>query len=278
MDRFVKLSVGYYLDPAVAAALDDAGEVLFTRALAYCGAARTAGFVSRDVVYGLIRRPTAGKVKRLTAQLVTAGLWRPVEGGWLIRSWEHWQDQLDVLDDRRRRDRERKAAKRAEAKQAKPSRPPGVRGMSADFPPTVRTAEEEEEEDAASSSDTREPPPPRFVPVDELPGEVAVLRTALEAARLVVRWDRLTPDQAAHVADLATVHGDAALVKAALAAHRPDHPAAFAQAWIATWAALPPPGRSLALVPEPRCTVDGHEHEPASHCSACRSEQIAAHP
>ena len=114
------------------------------------------------------------------------------------------------------------------------------------------------------------PPPPPQPP----PPAVEILRSRLEAAKLTVRWDRLTTDQLDTIEHLIDVHGDAALVRAALVSHRPDAPAAFAQAWLAGWQAMPAPGTGLRAVTDPPCPENGHSGT-VRHCTACASERIA---
>lgn len=128
---------------------------------------------------------------------------------------------------------------------------------------------------AAGGRDAREArttPPPQ--PVDnQLPGELAVLRSKLEARKLVVRWDKLTGEQVTEIIDLVNTHGDAPLVKAALAAFQPDDPIVFAQGWLKHWRNIRKPG-SLSLV-EPLCPVHSFQREPASSCKLCASERLA---
>jgi hypothetical protein len=100
-----------------------------------------------------------------------------------------------------------------------------------------------------------------------LPGEVARLRSKLDVARLFVRWDGLTKTDLAEVVQLVAVHGDGPLVKAALHAYRPDDPPVFAQAWLPSWRALPPPGELRLAAHRPKCPLHLRE-EPCGGCAA----------
>lgn len=111
-------------------------------------------------------------------------------------------------------------------------------------------------------------------PVDNLPGELEVLRSKLEARKLTVRWDKLSPDQTAEIVALVEMHGDAPLVKAAVASFQPNNPPAFAQAWLKVWKSLPMPGGHLQAVPEPPCDRRGHTGT-LRHCVQCAAEALA---
>lgn len=104
-----------------------------------------------------------------------------------------------------------------------------------------------------------------------LPPPLEILRSALRASRLDVRWDRLTPADITEIERLIEVHGDNALVKSALHQHRPDKPAAFAQAWLPGWRDLRAPG-DLAVV-APGCDQPGHTGT-TKHCKECASEHL----
>jgi len=287
--RYVQLPSGYYLeDPIVAAG--EAAEILHVRATAYCGQAETQGFV-RD---GMVARLAPTRARARVQALVDAGLWERVDGGYVLLDWD--QDGLDALAARRRADKERQRRKRHRDRAAPgdpPPQPDSSRPMSRDSPrdPPAEAAaasrdghavafrasararpREELELDAACGSDARarEAPPPLHVPEQDLPGELAILRSKLDAARLVVRWDRLHPDVAAEIADCVRVHGDAALVKSAQHAYRPDSPPVFAQAWLGHWRALPPPGERLRIVTD-RCPT----HALDLPCRSCAADRKA---
>ena len=136
-------------------------------------------------------------------------------------------------------------------------------------------------EQAAGSSNTRgdvdahQSAPTGARPSEPLPPQLAILRSKLNARRLIVRWDKLTPDHMAAIATLVDVHGDGPLVKAAVASFRPDSPPVFAQAWLGVWQALPAPGDGLHVVSAPPCDSPGHTGT-TDHCNQCASEAKAA--
>lgn len=113
------------------------------------------------------------------------------------------------------------------------------------------------------------------LPADATRLAVEILAGRAAAAGLVVRWDTLTVEEAAEVAELVAAHGDAALITAAQrsrAAH--TTPPASARAWLGAWRAMPPPGQTLAVVPDPRCP--DHDTEPARTCRSCAADRKAA--
>lgn len=109
----------------------------------------------------------------------------------------------------------------------------------------------------------------------DLPPAVEILKAGLEAHKLVVRWDRLDTDQLAQIDALIATHGDGPLIRAAIATHRPNAPAAFAQAWLGAWSSLPAPGTKLRVVADEACTAPGHVGT-VRHCAQCAGEQKAA--
>lgn len=124
---------------------------------------------------------------------------------------------------------------------------------------------------SAARGHAREAQPPPPLP-HELPEPVRRLRRKLEEAKLVVRWDRLTDDQVSEVSEMVDIHGVEPLVKAAVAAYRPNDPPAFAQAWLAFWRAVPAPGSRLQAVPD-RCLV----HLQEAPCRGCAADMKAGH-
>lgn len=75
----------------------------------------------------------------------------------------------------------------------------------------------------------REPQPPL----------IHQLETAVRAAGLGARFDRLTDTEIATIETLILTHGVPALVASARSQHRADNPAHYAKAWIGSWLALP---------------------------------------
>lgn len=112
--KFVKLTCNYYRDPAVAADLSDAGEVAFTRGIAYCGDAETGGFIPEAILPSLMRRYTPARGRKIVAELVMSELWVVVPGGWQIRTWDRQQEELERLLSRRKTDAERQRRHRAD--------------------------------------------------------------------------------------------------------------------------------------------------------------------
>lgn len=259
MSGFVKLSTTYYNDLAIAS-LDDASEVMFTRGLSYCGSAGSKGFIPAGSLQSLSRKPTLHQCRAVAARLVKANLWVAEQGGWRIRSWDHWQAGLDAVEERRRKDRERKAAERSR-----------VRGQSRDESADVTGTEiREKRGDAAAAADTSpDTLDARRLRVDELPPPLLDLKAKLEAVNLVVRWDRLTTDQADQIAGLLSTHSAARLVKSAQGQWQKDNPPAWVQAWIGGWEAIP---RAVARPTAERCDVHGQEQP----CTGCAADRKAA--
>jgi hypothetical protein len=253
---WVKLSSNYYNDPAVMRA-GEAAEVLFTRALAYCGDQETEGFIPEEALLRLTPTRAAARA----AALVTEGLWTVVDGGWRFVAWERHQVAQQRLQERREANRERQAKHRANRRTAN-----GVRNAVTNGDVTL--SEVEEEVDAAAAA-TREPPTQPLSPYLE------VLRRKLEARKMVVRWDKLDEDQVAEIEALISIHGDGPLIAAAVRSYQPDNPPAFAQAWLGAWTQLAPPGVvGLRLVDDPACTQPGHNGT-TRFCRECIVEQKA---
>lgn len=245
---WVKLTTNYYLDAAVMRA-GEAAEVLFTRALAYVGDQETQGVVHREVLPRLT--PARGTAR--AAALVREGLWEVVPDGWRFVSWDKHQTTVEQLEAKREAGRARQARHR--------TRSNGMRNAVTNA--SVTRTEVEVEVEAAAAATTAPPLPP----------SLAILRAALEARKLTVRWDRLTTEQATEIEALVAEHGDGPLVAAAVRAFQPDRPAAFVQAWLPGWRDLRAPG-DLRVI-HPPCDQPGHSGT-TKHCAQCASEQKAA--
>jgi hypothetical protein len=116
-DAFVKLSFNYY-DDIVLASLDDAAEVMFTRGMAFCGRTGSGGFIPRNKVLDLSRKTNLGAALKVADRLCSqvngfSGPWKKVAGGYMVRNFAHYQEQLDAIQQRRKNDRDRKARERA---------------------------------------------------------------------------------------------------------------------------------------------------------------------
>lgn len=102
-----KQRVGYYLDPEMIDAGEEA-EVLSQRAKAYSAHVESGGYVPERALPLIIPK----RWKQRAETLVRVGLWKVVEGGYLILDWDEEQSELEALAARRRSDRERKRAQR----------------------------------------------------------------------------------------------------------------------------------------------------------------------
>lgn len=110
---WVKLGSSYFLDVAIAC-LDDAGEVMFLRGLAYCGASESGGFIPAAALPALGRRNQA----KTADALVVAGKWEQVLGGYQVVQWQKWQSELEALIGRRKKEAARKRRARAAGQSA----------------------------------------------------------------------------------------------------------------------------------------------------------------
>ncbi|WP_372733591.1 hypothetical protein [Nocardioides sp.] len=252
---WVKLSTSFYNDAAVMRA-GEAAEVLFVRAMAYCGDQENAGIVPKEALPRLC--PTRG-IPRARA-LVREGLWEVVEGGWRFVNWHRHQETREQLDARRVAGRARQARHRQQRKSGVSN---AVTNSVSDA--EVTGTEVEVEVDAAAAAGAGR--------ATTLPASVEILRAALEAHKLVVRWDLLTLDQVTQIEALITTHGDGPLVKSALSQYQPNRPPATAQAWIGGWEQLRKPGDLAAVQPDP-CAEPGHSGT-TRHCAQCASERLA---
>lgn len=272
MDGWFKVTSNYHEDEGIAT-VDDAAEVMFVRGLAYCRRAKTGGYIPESALHTLTRHPEQAKsiatqLTRKNRRTKEPGLWIKVKGGYEVRSWAVHNDAADKLEERRKSDRERQQRRRETNRRRSEGVSQPVAGLSRDLSRDesrdVTDPEKEREEEAAAAATPAPPPQP-------LPPELEILRAALEAQRLVVRWDRLTPEQITEITELVATHGDTVLVKAAVQQFQPNRPAAFVQAWLPGWRDLRRPG-DLAVVAEP-CTLPGHSGT-VRHCAQCASEQL----
>lgn len=250
--EWVKLDSTFYLDAAVIRAGEPA-EVLFVRAMAYCGDQENDGLVPRAILPRLAPTRSAARA----SALVREGLWEKVPEGWRFVNWARHQRTRDQLA----ADRGKAAARQARHRHGGSN---AVGHAVTNASVTEQKREEEKRVDAAAAA---------WPPL--LPESVEILRGHLEAKNLTVRWDRLTPLETREIAALVDMHGDAALVRSAMQSYRPDSPPAFASAWLAQWRALPPPGTKLHAVDTPACPEPGHSGT-TNHCAQCASEAKAA--
>ena len=192
-------------------------------------------------------------------RLVEVGLWVTTKDGYAFHDWEDWQPTRAKVEDDRAAARERMRRNRSAGSAG--VRPNSDRTSEVVTPTPTRP---DPTNAAAAASDVPSPP---------LPPSLTILRAALEARKLMVRWDRLSADDAAEIEALVAEHGDGALVASALRAFQPNKPAAFAQAWLPGWRDLRSPG-DLRVVHAP-CDQPGHSGT-VKHCAQCASEQKAA--
>ena len=85
---------GFWSHPKTIA-LPPGAVALWVRAGSYCGKHLTDGYVPANMLPML--QGTLDDVD----QLVEAGLWRPVEGGWAFHDWSGYQDTREAVERRR---------------------------------------------------------------------------------------------------------------------------------------------------------------------------------
>lgn len=276
---WVKLMTGYYRDIAIAVG-SDAAEVMFTRGCALAGEIEQSGFIPDAMVPSLTRKPV--NARKVAAELVAKGLWERVRGGYQIVNWESIQAELERIVAKKARDRDRKRAERENARRAAESggsvahnAAPSSVDASADSPTDSHEDRLSGESKSKRTTAAARPGKPKPKTLD-LPPAVEILRAALEAHKLFVKWNRLTAEQLTEIEDLVGRHGDRALVQAALRAYQPDKPAVYAQAWLEDWRILRRPG-DLAVVPDEPCPEPGHAYSGGTtrRCNACIAESHA---
>jgi hypothetical protein len=237
--------------------------------------------------------------RRLAQSLVDARLWTPDthddEPGWRFHEWDERNPSSEQVKTKRRAAAERQARARAAARAADNGHVTSpavshavtdpvsheqtegvgdaVSSSASHAPPdpylSTRTKNRGETAAAALRSVTREKPPPPHDPPPETPaGRLAL---AVAEAGMPARFDKLSGAQSAQVNRLVDVHGVEALVRSAWLTHRPDRPAAFAQAWLPGWLALPPPGRRLHVV-----VAECPAHRLEEPCRSCAADSKAA--
>ena len=253
--EWVKLDTTFYLDAAIVRA-GEAAEVLFVRAMAYCGDQENDGLVEREILPRLC--PNRGAAR--AAALVREGLWEVVPEGWRFASWSRHQRTREQMEAERVASRARKAKSRAGHAVTHAVTPAGV---------TQQRREEKRRTAAAAADDAA-----AAAPIDPT---LDVFRSKIQAhTRLqALRFDTLGPKQSELLISLIEKHGDDRLVKVALdtcKATPPVHVSAF----LGTWEALPAPGVRLAAVEQRFCpTHDWVRLSPAGVCTSCASERLA---
>jgi len=265
---WVRLDEEFARHPKVLAA-GPLGMAMQVAALCYCNSYLTDGFVPRSVVAGLLdleglgMRLWSGELigggedadwKLIVSDLLDAGLWEEVPGGYRIHDFHDYQPtKREVLELREKRKAAGQKGGLASAQaRAEASAPANTQAKLKPVPVPVVSG-------STSSSVTE---------VDARDAAaLAPLKHSLESVRLVVRWDKLGKYQRARVAELVATHGIPALVAAAQRAWQPNDPPAYANAWLKHWEALPPPLRVVAE----KCEI----HQTEKPCRGCAADEKA---
>ena len=108
LGAYAPLSATYSDDDAILE-VGERAELLFVRALAFCSASQSDGFITDRQLSAKVGAGLPGVPARARA-LVDAGLWERVEGGYVVRSWLKWNKSAEQIGRARKQDRERKAA------------------------------------------------------------------------------------------------------------------------------------------------------------------------
>lgn len=106
---WVKLDDGFPDHPKVLAAGGSAAW-LYVCGLCYCGRHMTDGFVPNGALSTLV--DPSMKPRLLAAKLVRAGLWAPVDGGWMVHDYARHQRTKAQVEADRESARERQSRKR----------------------------------------------------------------------------------------------------------------------------------------------------------------------
>lgn len=251
--EWVKLDSTYYLDAAIVRA-GEAAEVLFLRAMAYCGDQENDGLVEAAILPRLC--PTKGRAR--AAALVAEGLWEVVPGGWRFVSWRDHQVTSAEMDARRESARARQARRRAR------------NGVSHAVTPREVTEQRRGEKNTAAAAAVDAAAAAQLDPVLDVLRAKVQAHTRLQA----LRFDTLTPEQTSQLVGLVERHGDDRLVQVALDTCRATPPV-HVSAFLGTWDALPAPGQRLRAVEQTFCSIhDWIRRSPAGVCAACASEAL----
>lgn len=155
---WVKLDATYPEDERIMSS-GACAELLFIRSICYCRRRVTDGHIPTSALR-LLAFGIDGDPHELAATLVAHELWLDVEDGWLLRSYNAWQQTKETLA----ADAARKRSERAERQREKKER--DIARTSAVCP-----------SDAARTSGE----PDRFVDVDFVTATVTPLRDLLKA-------------------------------------------------------------------------------------------------
>lgn len=266
---WARLDDGWHDHPkVVAAGLEAAG--LWTMCLTWAHKNRRKsprpGFVPKEVV----GRFAGGKAPRLSRRLAEVGLFDAADDGWMIHDFRKYLPKYDPQQ-AAEAGRRGAAARWGESPEEPPpdDEPPYDRYGE---PPPKPHSEPMARVDTPGSARRNPVPVPSGghlgSSVTEVDARLLPLREALEAVRLVVRWDKLDRNTLDRVAWLADIHGVPALVAAAQRAWQRDDPPAYANAWLGAWDALP--------LPKPRLVAaQCREHLLDEPCRSCAADKKA---
>ena len=244
--EWVKLDSTYYLDVAIVRA-GEAAEVLFVRAMAYCGDQENDGLVEREILPRLC--PQRGPSR--AAALVREGLWEVVPEGWRFVSWRRHQKTKEQMDASRESGRIRQKRHRD--------------GVS-DGVTNALVTEQRRGEERRTAAAT---PPLTLDPM--LAGLQAAMHRYTKLRH--IRFDATPAEKVAEIRDLIALHGDERLVEIALKA---PEDVAHVGWFLGSWRALPAPGKRLAAVEQRFCTThDWIRLNTSGACTACASERLA---
>lgn len=118
-----RIDDGFWSHPKIVQ-LSDAAITLWTRAGSYSCQHLTDGHLTTHAL-----RMVGGK-SRTADELVRAGLWEKVNGGYSFHDWEHYQESSEVVLARRENARERQRKARAEREKKQHDNHMQSRGMS----------------------------------------------------------------------------------------------------------------------------------------------------
>lgn len=104
---YAKLLANYASDDAIIEA-GEAAELLFVRGLAFLATADSDGYITHAQVSRYVGAGMRDAAKR-AQRLATVGVWQPVDGGYMVRSWNKIHETAADKGRRRKHDRERKA-------------------------------------------------------------------------------------------------------------------------------------------------------------------------
>lgn len=258
---WVKSTTDYYSDFAIATGTD-AMEVMFTRGNALAGKIEQHGFIPDAMLVHLTRKPA--QAKKTADQLVKAGLWERVRGGYMIVNFARINAELEKLVAKKKRDRDRKRAERRSRAMSEDASVDSPATCPED--PLYESERKRKTETAAAAAVA--------AAAAGLPTSIDILRSKIHAhTRLqALRFDGLSPERITALEQLIDVHGDDRLVRVALDTCRATPPV-HVTAFVGTWEALPAPGQRLTVVRGPECT--DHPGQLATNCSGCAADRLA---